>query len=278
MKEAPSFESNIWLDEPQDDDPFTAKASYCHGYDVFAQLIQKASFSDYILMLFTGSRPSREQSKLFETLAVAMANLGPRDAAVRASMNAAVGGAPAASSLIAALAVGAGQTGGARETYFLSQCFQKFGTDQQLWIKQLLKPNSNRLREDIWDEFEHSPGFRPHGVSCAKTLQQLLKALNNCGDFSTVKWLSDQRETLEQEINAPMGHTFVSAAVFFDLGLDPHQAEMCGLLLSLPGAAVHALEAKQQGWRKFPFFGQSVELTDDPGVIAPLPIVEELNS
>jgi citrate synthase len=276
MKDTPNFESNIWLDEPQKDDPFTAEASYCHGFDVFAQLIHKASFSDYILMMFTGNRPSSSQSKLFETLAVAMANLGPRDASIRAAMNAAVGGAPAASSLIASLAIGAGQTGGTRETYFLSQCFQQLGTDQQLWLEQLIEPNKNRLREDIWDEFEHSPGFRPHGVKCPKTLLQLLTALNNCGDFSSIKWLSEQRETLEREIKAPMGHTFICAAVFSDLGLSPEQAEICALLLSLPGAAVHALEAKQQGWRKFPFFGQSVELTDDPGVIAPLPVVEEL--
>ena len=47
MKDNPNFESNIWLDEPQKDDPFTAEASYCHGFDVFAQLIHKASFSDY---------------------------------------------------------------------------------------------------------------------------------------------------------------------------------------------------------------------------------------
>ena len=48
-------------------------------------------------------------------LALALANPGPRDPMVHAAMCGGVGGSHAAASLIAALAVGAGQSGGARE-------------------------------------------------------------------------------------------------------------------------------------------------------------------
>ena len=275
MKSTPNFQSHVWLDEPREDDPFTANASYCHGYDVFGQLIQQASYADYMLLLFTGEKPTVQQSMLFETLNVALANLGPRDASVRAAMNAGVGGSSAASSIIAALAVSAGQTGGCRETYVLTQWFDEHGTDYSKWINQLKQPNSARLREDIWDEFQHTPGFKQYGVSFPETLSLLLETLCQCGDFPIIRWLSENRNRFEKDLSAPMAHTFIGAAVYHQLGLNAEKAEMCALLMSLPGAAIHALEAKHQGWRKFPFFGQSVELTDDPGVIAPLPNIGE---
>jgi citrate synthase len=276
MAEKPHFESAIWLDEPQEDDPFTAKASYCHGYDVFGQLIQKASFIEYLLLMFLGEKPTKTDAKLFETLAISLANLGPRDASVRAAMNAAVGGAPAASALISALAIGAGQTGGCREVFTLTRWFERHGLCIKNWLVQLQHPNSDRLREDIWDNFQHAPGFKPHGVSFSQNMQELLDALSTCGNYPTITWLNDHRHTLEHELGSVMGHTFIAAGVFHELGFSAQSAEICALLLILPGAAVHALEAKEQGWRKFPFFGQSVELTDDPGVIAPLPDIKEV--
>ena len=36
----------------------------------------------------------------------------------------------------------------------------------------------------------------------------------------------------------------------------------------LPGAAVHALEQRELGWRMFPFYRNAVELLDDPGPVA----------
>jgi citrate synthase len=41
---------------------------------------------------------------------------------------------------------------------------------------------------------------------------------------------------------------------------------MLYLLLRLPGAAVHALEQRDGGYKNFPFF--SVELENDPGSAA----------
>jgi citrate synthase len=59
--------------------------------------------------------------------------------------------------------------------------------------------------------------------------------------------------------------TGVIAAAFTDLELTDEQAEMLFLLLRLPGAAVHSLEQKKLGWRKYPFFGEGLTLTNDPG-------------
>src|SRR3569832_457271 len=57
----------------------------------------------------------------------------------------------------------------------------------------------------------------------------------------------------------------VAAAALMDLGHSPDQGEMLYLLLRLPGAAVHALEQKEYGWRRFPFFTHALELENDPG-------------
>jgi len=47
------------------------------------------------------------------------------------------------------------------------------------------------------------------------------------------------------------------------LGMDEDQGSMLYLMLRLPGAAVHALEQKQVGWKNFPFYGPAIELEKD---------------
>ena len=39
---------------------------------------------------------------------------------------------------------------------------------------------------------------------------------------------------------------------------------MLYLLLRLPGAAVHALEQRESGWKKYPFFADAVTVINDP--------------
>ena len=110
--------TKIWREEPEPDNPFAAKKCFCAGYDVYDDLLGKASWAEYIYLLFKLEKPTAQQAKLLETIAVAIANPGIRDHSVRAAMNAGVGGSSSASALMAALAVGAGQYGGAREVYF----------------------------------------------------------------------------------------------------------------------------------------------------------------
>ena len=50
---------------------------------------------------------------------------------------------------------------------------------------------------------------------------------------------------------------------------------MLFLLLRLPGAAVHALEQKKLGWRKYPFFGDGLTLTNDPGPVKDKEVLQE---
>ncbi|WP_217995141.1 hypothetical protein [Methylogaea oryzae] len=84
--------SRIWEETPEADNPFAAAACYCSGYDVYGDLLGKASWVEYLYLLFKRERPEPFQAALLETLAVALANPGPREASVHAAMSGGVGG------------------------------------------------------------------------------------------------------------------------------------------------------------------------------------------
>jgi citrate synthase len=255
--------SQIWEEIPEENDPFVASTCYCSGYDVYGEVLQKASWSDYIYLLFCGERPNEVQSKLLDSLALALANPGPRDHSVRAAMNGGVGGSTSASCLMAALAVGAGELGGAREVFIASQQWQQCGTDLEAWQQVITHPTKNK-KADTWPEMEHPAGFDPHGVSCPKPVIQTLNQLCSLANTEALNFLNNNREQLEQSADCPLAMSGVATAALFDLGLNPEQAEMLYLLLRLPGAAVHALEQKHYGWRKYPYFHNGLKLTNDP--------------
>ncbi len=259
--------TKIWNEEPEPNNPFAAKKCYCAGYDVYGDLLGKASWVEYLYLLFKLEKPTKEQAKLLETIAVAIANPGIRDHSVRAAMNAGVGGSTSASALMAALAVGAGQYGGAREVYLAMQNWEECGQNIKNWQNAIKNPR-NEERIDVWTPIEHPPGFDPNGVSCSTPTQQILVSLCEiAGPKSNLDWLKKNRQTLEEHSNMPLAFTGVIAAAFVDLKLTTEQGEMLFLFFRLPGAAVHALEQKHYGWRKYPFFEDSLKLQNDPGPI-----------
>lgn len=273
MADKQVFHSHIWQEDAEENNPFEAKACYCHGFDVYGDLLGKASWSEYLYLLFKGERPSPLQAQLLESLAVAFANRGPRDHSIRAAMNGGVGGTTAAGSLMAALAVGAGQYGGAHEVFLAVNIWQRAGQDIAQWqtvIQQLLADKT----VDIWQPMEHAPGFDPNGESCTTPTRQTLAYLSGFIEGGALQWLNHHREALEELATCPLSMTGVAAAALFDLGFSAEQAEMIFLLLRLPGAAAHALEQQALGWKKFPFIASMIELENDPGSLG-VPSIEE---
>ncbi len=257
--------TKIWNEAPELDNPFAAKTCYCAGYDVYGDLLGKISWAEYIYLLFKLERPTKEQAKFLEAIAIAIANPGIRDHSVRAAMNAGVGGSTSASALMAALAVGAGQYGGAREVYSVMQCWQDCEQNIQQWEHRITNPLVEE-RADVWTAIEHPPGFDPNGVSCSTPIRQTLDYLGSLTEAdSNLCWLNANRVRLEKAANFPLSMTCVIATACVDLKFTPQQGEMLFLFFRLPGAAVHALEQKQYGWRKYPFFGDGLKLQDDPG-------------
>lgn len=255
--------TKIWREEPEPDNPFAAQKCFCAGYDVYGDLLGKVSWIEYLYLLFKLEKPTKEQAKLLETIAVAIANPGIRDHSVRAAMNAGVGGSTSASALMAALAVGAGQYGGAREVYLVMQLWEYCGRDMQKWKEALLNPVKEE-RADIWLPMEHPPGFDPNGVCCpTPVLQTLAKLASLSEESSNLNWLLKNRAELEKVLDIPLSITGVIATSFADLNLSDEQGEMLYLILRLPGAGAHAIEQSHYGFKKFPFFLDQVHLVDD---------------
>ena len=255
--------TKIWREEAEPDNPFAASASYCAGYDVYGDLLGKISFIEYLWLLFKLDPPRKEQARMLESLAVALANPGPRDHSVRGAMNAGVGGSTRASALIAAISIGAGNLGGAREVFTAMQYWQQCNTNLENWVELITHPPQNE-RADVWAEMEHTPGFDPNGASCPTPVKQLLDHLVSIEQNEVLAWLQAQRPTLEMHTKAPLAFSGVAAATLFALGFEPEQAEILFLMLRLPGAAAHALEQEKMGWSRYPFFGNGLTLTNDP--------------
>jgi citrate synthase len=117
----------------------------------------------------------------------------------------------------------------------------------------------------VWPDTEHPAGFDPHGASCATPVLQTLHHLASNPCARALAWLRAHREDLESAAGCPLAMTGVAAAAFRDLEFSNDQSEMLFLLLRLPGAAAHALEQRESGYRHFPFFGAAVRIENDPG-------------
>jgi citrate synthase len=255
--------TRIWQEEPEPDNAFAARAAFCHGYDVYGEMLGRVRWADMLYLLFRGEAPTQLQAELLDALATALANPGPRDAAVHAAMCGGVGGSPAAASLIAALAVGAGRHGGAHEVFDAMQRWSRCGTELSAWIADLRDTTPSPI--DIWPDAEHPAGFEAHGVSTPTIVRQTLETLACIGGTPSLAWLAMQRCELETTAGLPLSMSGVAAAALTDLGFTPREGEMLHLLLRLPGAAAHALEQQAGGFKRFPFY--PVLLEDDPAAL-----------
>lgn len=252
--------SRVWLEEPESNNAFACRAAYCHGYDVFGEMLGNAGWADMLYLLFKGEAPSRVQAAALDILAVALANPGPRDASVQAAMCAGVGGSPAAAALTAALAVGAGGAGGAREVYRAMQAWATCGKDLEAWKSswnQQAKAVADAI--DVWPAAEHPAGFDPWGVSTPTPVKQVLARLARLELDSRCAWLQANVSSMEQAAGLPLSMVGVAAAALADLGMLPEEGEMLFLLLRLPGAAAHALEQRASGHKQFPFYELELE-------------------
>lgn len=247
-----AIRSRIWQEDAEPGNPFAARAAYCAGFDVYGAMLGNSRWTDMLFLLFRGDPPSAAQASLLETLAVALANPGPRDPSVHAAMCGGTCGAPAAASLMAALAVGAGGLGGGHDVLLAMQAWGHAGDDLAAW-QRLFAHDADGVAS-IWLRPEHPAGFDPNGVAAATIVLQTLECLAGIGVGTHLRFLARERSALEQASGLPLAMSGVAAAAFADLGFTPEQGEMLYLLLRLPGAAAHALEQRALGHKQFPFF------------------------
>lgn len=258
--------SKLWQEESEPGDPFTATACYCSGYDVYGELLHKASYVDYLYLLFRRERPLPNVARALEILTIALGNPGPRDPSVHAAMSAGVGGSPAAAALMAALAAGAGSSGGAREVLLAMEVWTRCGCDLNAWQTAIASPPV-ATRQLVWPDIDHFPGFSPYARDASIPVRQTLEALADCLPDGCARWLLDHRQAIENLVGLSLAMPGVAAAALIDMGITPEAGEMLTLLLRLPGAAAHALEQGEMGFRRFPFF--SLDISNDPGPAMP---------
>lgn len=250
--------SRIWQEEAEPDNAFATRIARCRGFDVYGDMLGRARWVEMIYLLFRGDPPTDAAAGLLETLAVALANPGPRDPSIHAAMCGGTGGSPAAASLMAALAVGAGQLCGGREVRIAVENWRDCGTCLEAWTSRLAAPRGQNAASP-WPLPEHPPGFDPHGVTTALPVRQTLSGLADLSPGNCLKWLDAKRHALEAAAGLPLSLSGVAAAAYADIGFSPEQAEMLHLILRLPGAAVHALEQWESGLKKFPFYTNEFE-------------------
>lgn len=241
----------IWQEQPHPTNDQICAEARCHGYDVFGQMLGKASLVDMLHLLLTGEAPTSSQAQILNHLAVAIANPGPRDPSVYAAMCGGIGGSTAASCLMAAMAAGAGRHGGAREVYDCMSLWANHAYD----IAAIMAASTARDVDGVWPASAHAAGFNPVSAETPPVVLRTLEVLVQVADGteSPLAWLLNNRATLEGHVGAGLSMPFVAAMAFVTLGLTAEQGEMAYLFLRLPGAAVHALEQSNKRYSEFPF-------------------------
>ena len=208
--------SHIWDEEAEPDNAFATRRAHCHGYDVYGAMLGNASWADMLYLMLRGEAPSAAQERLFDTLAMALANPGPR------------------------------------EVLLGMQQWRHCGADLAQWQVQLAAEPDRSV--SIWPAQEHAPGFDPHTRSASTIVLQTLDCLAGLSPGQHLPWLLANRPAMEATAGCALGMGAVAAAALHDLGFTPAQGEMLFLMLRLPGAAAHALEQGEMGFRKFPFY------------------------
>lgn len=250
----------IWSEVPEDQDEFRTKSARCHGYDVYTTLMQHATWMEMVYLMFKGEQPPKEDLALLNSIGTVIANPGPRDPMVHAAMSAGVGQSTMGSTLMAAIAVGAGQVSGSRELFHAMEMFKQHPDSIEHWI---MYPHSVKRRDTVWPELTHVPGFDTYQSPCPAPVRQFLVHWGN-KQFKTLSMLHSRLDVINHIVGYPLTMIGVTAAVLTDLGFSPAQGEALHMILRLPGCAAHALEQQARGFKQFPF--PVLDLTNDPGV------------
>jgi citrate synthase len=258
MQSKHEISTAIWQELPAPDGSglITGEAR-CHGYDVYGDLLKQVTWAQMVFLMFRGELPTSAQLAVFEMLAVALANPGPREPSVTAAMASGVVRTPPATWLVAALSTGSGRAGGARDLRECMEALETRGLDVQAWHTSL----RSRPADSIWPACDHPAGFASAGPLVGPLVAKTLVALHGCAlaekmPAPALDWLMSEGVALTQAA-APFGWAIsfplVSACALSDLGFSAEEGELLYLMLRMPGAAAHASEQSQRSFLQYPF-------------------------
>jgi citrate synthase len=241
--------TRIWEESVDPDNPYLAGSARCHGY-ALEEMIGQLDFADTLFLLLRGELPSAPEARLLQRFLVAFCNPGPRHAATRAVMNAAVSGTRSASLAAIGLTVLGGEHLGSAE---VERCVRFIARHRDADPRILATSLAND--GPATGDTRVAPGFgtlyggidtfasRLAGVFCAAAPHS-----------ETLLWANRFAESLR-----PSGSGWlvpgVAAAVASELGFSATASGMLYQMASLPGLMAHGLEMSGQPITAMPFIG-----------------------
>ncbi len=241
--------TKIWSDQPCPGNPFVAEKSLVHGYNLI-DIAKNLSFSESIFLNIKGKLATPEQLELFNALLSGLSNLGPRHAAVRAVMNAAVSKTEVQNLLPIGMSIASGEFLGAEEVEqsvrFIRKNINKPATEVAgaLLGKFTADSNNNSVI---------APGFGSRFGQADPVCAQLASLLLtfNYSDRA-LPWAEEFCKALAAD-NFGWFITGVAAASFADLGFTPKASAGLFQLATAPGMLAHGLEMSAKPLTAMPF-------------------------
>jgi len=255
--------TSIWHEESSDDNPFVARKTLCHGYNL-DRLQARYGWTQMLFLLLKGELPTSDQDRIVNLLMSAAINPGPRDAAVRAAMNCGVGKTPVATILTTGLTVRGGMAEGSMHV----ETAMRFLIGDLVEVKNIGGKDSLKAMIDGYDELvaktrdqdiiplpDHPPGFGHCYGQRDLRAERLMSLLEEAGHTGSYLNLARHIETLvakERDIFLTFAGVF--AAVCCDMGFAPEQGGGLFLVAGAGGILSHGLEQLPRKWTEYPFW------------------------
>ncbi len=246
--------TKIWQEIPASDNPYIASRALAHGYPL-EDLIKNSSYVDVFFLLFRGELPTRDESKLLETLMIGLINPGPRNDSVRAAMSAGIGKTNPMHILPIGLSVMGGSHLAAGCIFESIRFFRRnCGRDPSVLVEPAKNNMDGLTSSKVMDYCdENIPGFGCiyGGIDIqAKSLASCLLDLPQVG--KALAWGADFSEKIE-DVGVGWLSTGVAAATLSDLGFHPKSGGVLYQIMCAPGIAAHGLEVANKHHTSMPF-------------------------
>jgi len=208
--------------------PYLVEKQLIHGYD-HIELLENCNFADIIFLLLKGELPTKDQSVLFNKLAIALINPGVRHPAAQASIIAGVGKSDTVNILPITLGIYGGTFDGAGEIESIIRLFRKLSR------KPAVEAQDAALKDTI-------PSITKHYGDADTYANILIEKLKPYAVGGKVfSWLSELQSLIYPK-NIGVTKASITAAILADLGFQPRHGASIMQLLAAPGLLAHGLE------------------------------------
>jgi citrate synthase len=230
------------------DNPFLAQRTLWHGHDV-ADLMRHCDLVDVVFLLLKGDLPSVDDKRLLQQLLIALANPGPRHAATRSVMSAAVFKTRSAQFLPIGMALMSGENRGSCEVEAAMRFLVRNATNEPASVAEQLIEQ----RTASPDDGRFAPGFGQMFGGCdpftASIAELLIQEHPHAGMLCWAQRFVDGLGA----VGAGWLMSGLAAAVFVELGFRPMVGAGLYQMAASPGLLAHGVEMSNKPVTAMPF-------------------------